>query len=201
MHSGTTRGYDRGMADLPTHEELLAVVGPHRAKWGSSPPPGVVPEVPDEGQESVWDFPRPPRVDPVTERVIVTHAGTVLVDTTRARRIVETEGAPVIYVPPEDVVEGVLRDNDHVTICEWKGAAVHFDLVLPGAPPVRDAAFAYPDPLRDLGQGYERVAGWIGFYPGRVDRVTLGGEVVRPQGGGFYAGWVTDRIVGPIKGG
>lgn len=189
------------MARLPTHEQILPLVKPHRDKWGPPPPPGVTPIPPGPGQESVWDYPRPPRVDDVIERVVVEHGGVVVVDTTNARRIVETAGAPVIYVPPDEVHPGVLVENDHVTVCEWKGAAVHYHLAVPGVPMVRDAAFAYPEPLTDLGEGYERVAGYIGFYPGRVDRVTLGGEVVRNQPGGLYAGWVTDRIVGPIKGG
>ncbi|MEM6929503.1 MAG: DUF427 domain-containing protein [Myxococcota bacterium] len=188
------------MANLPPHDLILAHVRSSRSKWGPPPPRGVTPVPPGPGQESVWDFPRPPRVDPVPERVVVTHAGVVLVDTDRARRIVETAGAPVVYVPPDAVKDAVLRENDNVTVCEWKGAAVHFDLVLPGAPVVRDAAFTYPDPLTDLGRGYETVAGWVGFYPQRVDSITMDGEVVRPQGG-FYAGWVTDKIVGPIKGG
>lgn len=188
------------MANLPTHAQILPHVRPHRAKWGPPPPADVTPIPPGPGQESVWDYPRPPRVDDVHQRVVVVHGGVVLVDTTRARRIVETAGAPVIYVPPGEVHEGALRENDHVTLCEWKGAAVHYDLVLPGIPGVRDVAFAYPDPLTDLGQGYETVAGYVGFYPGRVDEITLDGEIVRPQPGGLYAGWVTDRIVGPIKG-
>ena len=188
------------MADLPPHEVILAHVARHRDKWGPPPPPDVVPERTGPGQESVWDFPRPPRVDEVPQRVTVTHAGVVIVDVTSARRIVETAGAPVIYVPPDAVRAGLLQQNDNVTLCEWKGAAVHYDLTLPDTPVVRDAAFAYPDPLRDLGQGYETVAGWIGFYPQRVDEITLGGQRVRPQGG-FYAGWVTDALVGPIKGG
>jgi len=189
------------MADLPSHDRILAAVKRHRESWGDPPPPGVTPVVPGPGQESVWDYPRPPRVDPVPQRVVVEHAGVTLVDTDRARRIVETAGAPVIYVPPDAVRSGVLRENDRVTVCEWKGAAVHYDLVLPGEPVVTNAAFAYPDPLTDLGRGYETVAGWIGFYPARVDRITLGGKAVTPQPGGVYAGWVTDDIVGPIKGG
>lgn len=189
------------MARLPTHAQILPLVKASRDKWGPPPPPGVSPIPPGPDQESVWDYPRPPRVDPVPERVVVEHSGSVLVDTTEARRIVETAGGPVVYVPPSAVLPGALRENDHVTLCEWKGAAVHFDLVLPGAAMVPDVAFTYPDPLTDLGQGYETVAGWIGFYPARVDRITLGGAVVRPQPGGLYAGWITDAIAGPIKGG
>jgi uncharacterized protein (DUF427 family) len=113
--------------------------------------------------------------------------------------MVETAGAPVYLFPPDDVRMDLLQANDHVTACEWKGAAVHFDLVMPDLQ-VRDAAFAYPDPLDDLGQGYGRIAGWIAFYPARVEACFVGDEQVRPQPGGYYAGWVTDAIKGPIKG-
>ena len=40
----------------------------------------------------------------------------------------------------------------------------------------------------------------VAVYPGAVDACTVDGEVVRPQPGDFYGGWVTDRVVGPFKG-
>ena len=188
------------MADLPSHRELLPRLIPHRAHWGPSPPPGVTPEVPGPGQESVWDYPRPPEVRPVQDRIRVVHRGEVIADSTSALRIVETAGAPVYYVPPADIDMERLEPAEGVSICEWKGAAVYYNLLV-GNERIPRAAFAYPDPLTDLGQGYDRIAGWIGFYVGRVDEVWVGDERARPQPGGVYAGWVTDAIVGPIKGG
>ncbi len=84
-------------------------------------------------------------------------------------------------------------------MCEWKGVAVHFDIAMPGGT-VRDGAFTYPDPFDDLGQGYDRIAGWIAFYASRLDGCFIGTERVTPQPGGFYAGWVTQDLTGPIKG-
>ena len=183
---------------LPKKDWLLARVGPSRAAWGRSQRPARI-EPAGPGEESVWDYPRPPELRPAPGRARVVHGGCEIALSDCALRMVETAGAPVYLLPPEDVRMDLLVPNDHVTVCEWKGAAVHFDLVMPGAR-VADAAFAYPDPLDDLGCGYERIAGWIAFYPARVEACFVGDEQVRSQPGGYYAGWVTDAIKGPIKG-
>ncbi len=187
------------MARLPSHEDILAQARPHRSKWGP-PPPGLTLESPGPGQESVWDFPRPPRVRPAPALARVEWAGREVARSDRALEIVETAGAPVIYFPPEDVDQTLLRETDLVTLCEWKGAAVHYDLIAADGARSPEAAFAYPDPLTDLPEGYERVAGWLSFYPARVDACWLGEEQAQPQPGGLYAGWVTSRLAGPIKG-
>ncbi|WP_428482927.1 DUF427 domain-containing protein [Pyruvatibacter mobilis] len=183
---------------LPDKDWLLAQVGPSRAAWDRSQRPARI-EPAGPGDESVWDYPRPPELRPAPDRARVVHGGCEVAASDRALRMVETAGAPVYLFPPDDVRMDLLQANDHVTACEWKGAAVHFDLVMPDLR-VRDAAFAYPDPLDDLGQGYGRIAGWIASYPSRVDACFVGDEQVRPQPGGYYAGWVTDAIKGPIKG-
>lgn len=160
---------------------------------GSAPRP--VRAIAGPGEESVWDYPRPPRLEPSGRHVRVEHGGTVIADTRRAIRVLETAGAPVWYLPPEDVRTDLLEPAAGETVCEWKGTASYFHLRV-GDELARRAAFTYrrPDP------GYEAIAGYIGFYASRVDRATVDGEAVRPQPGGFYAGWVTDEIVGPIKG-
>jgi uncharacterized protein (DUF427 family) len=129
----------------------------------------------------------------------VVFAGETIADTTRGQRVVETAGAPVYHFPPQDVATRYLVPNDHVTVCEWKGAATYFDLVV-GERRSDDAAYTYPDPLDDLGMGYSAIAGWIVFYAARVDAVFVGDEQASPQPGGYYAGWVTSRLAGPIKG-
>ena len=151
------------------------------------------------GRESVWDFPRPPRLETVDKRVRVDFAGRTIADSTRACRIVETAGAPCYYLPPHDVETDALRATDATSICEWKGAATYWDLVS-GDRVSERAAWTYPEPLTDLGQDYERIAGWYAFYPARADGCWLDDEQVRPQPGGFYGGWVTDALTGPIKG-
>lgn len=184
---------------LPDFRRMAAEIAQHRAKWAHAPRPAETEPV-GPGEESVWDFPRPPRVEEVAERLRVEFAGETVADTEHGLRVVETAGAPVYYFPPDAVVRGALQPvPDHWTFCEWKGAAVYFDLVVGKRRSVQ-AAFAYPTPLDDLGQGYARIAGWVGFNAARVDAAYIGDEQVTPQPGGYYAGWVTRRLKGPIKG-
>lgn len=148
-----------------------------------------------DGQESVWDYPRPPRVEPDTRHVVVRFNGEVIADTRRAVRVLETSHPPVFYVPPEDVRVELLVANGDQTWCEFKGDAHYYDLVV-GDRVARAAAWCYPEPR----SGYEGIQHAIAFYPGRVDACTVDGEVVRPQAGDFYGGWITAEIVGPFKG-
>ena len=158
-------------------------------------PPGVVRIEPGPAEESVWDYPRPPRVEPVAARVRVVVADRTIADTTRAVRVLETAGAPVYYVPAEDVRFDDLRRNGRTTTCEWKGRATYFDFD-DGAGRVGSVGWSYPEPR----PGYEMLRHRVAFYAGRVDEAWVGDETARPQPGGFYGGWVTDAIVGPIKG-
>ncbi|MEM8770279.1 MAG: DUF427 domain-containing protein [Pseudomonadota bacterium] len=171
---------------------------PHRDKWGPLPA-DVTPEPAGPDEESVWDYPRPPAVRDAPAPARVVFDGREIAASRRALRIVETAGAPVYYFPPENVDVSVLRETNDISVCEWKGAAAYFDLVS-GKKVSKHAAFAYPDPLDDLGEGYARIAGWYGFYPARVDACYVGDEKVHPQSGNVYAGWVTSKIKGPIKG-
>lgn len=150
---------------------------------------------PAPGQESVWDYPRPPRLESSTKHVLVTFNGRVVADSSRALRVLETSGPPVYYVPPDDVAMEVLSPSGHETFCEWKGLAQHYTLRLDGRES-RDAAWSYRSPT----PGYERIAGYLAFYPGRVDTCTLDGERVQPQPGSYYGGWITSDVVGPFKG-
>lgn len=187
------------MPKIPDKKWLLERVGGARDAWRNSVRPARIEPV-AAGEESVWDYPRPPQVRGALGPVRVEHAGQVIAKSDRALRVVETAGAPVYFVPRDDVADGVLRETDYVTVCEWKGAAVHYDLVLPGVR-VEHAAFAYPEPLDDLDANMARIAGWVAFYPARVDACFVGSEKVVPQPGGYYAGWVMRAIKGPIKGG
>jgi uncharacterized protein (DUF427 family) len=155
-----------------------------------------VPDVPGPAQESVWDYPRPPRLDPTTEEVVVEFAGTTIARSTRAIRVLETSHPPGIYLPPDDVRLELLTAEPGSTFCEWKGEAVYYSIEAGGRWSSR-AVWAYPRPT----SGYEAIAGYLSFYPGRVDRCLLGGEEVAAQPGGFYGGWITSRVTGPFKGG
>lgn len=148
--------------------------------------------------ESVWDYPRPPRVEESGEVVEVVLGGVVVASTGLSWRVLETSHPPTYYLPRSAFVEGALRPATGQTWCEWKGAASYFDLV--GGPDgdrvAERAAWTYADPTA----GFEVIAGAIAVMPGLVDRCTVDGEVVEPQPGGFYGGWITSRVTGPFKG-
>jgi uncharacterized protein (DUF427 family) len=151
---------------------------------------------PGPGQESVWDYPRPPRIEPVPERVRAVVDGITIADSTRALRVLETAGAPVYYVPPEDVRMDLLRPTGHRSVCEWKGGAVYWGLAL-NEHEVPNIAWSYPDPS----PGYEALRDHLAFYAWALDEAWVGEERATPQPGRFYGGWITLRVVGPFKGG
>ena len=150
---------------------------------------------PGPGQESVWDYPRPPRVEPVMKSIRIVFAGIDIAATAAALRVVETAGAPVYYLPPQDVRTDLLRFSDQaVSLCEWKGEARYWHLFV-GTHKVQNAAWSYPTPE----PAYAAIREHFAFYAGRVDACYFGDEQVTPQPGGFYGGWLTRNIVGPIK--
>jgi uncharacterized protein (DUF427 family) len=151
---------------------------------------------PSPGQESVWDYPRPPRVERTPRHIQVIFNGLTLADTRRAVRVLETSQAPVYYLPPEDVLLSRLDPAEEVTLCEWKGLAHYYDLVV-GDRTAKHAAWTYPEPAA----GYELIRGYLAFYPQRMDRCLVDGEAAQPMPGGFYGGWITRDVVGPFKGG
>ncbi len=158
-----------------------------------------VPETPGPGQESVWDYPRPPALDPSTETVEIVLGGRTVATTNRSLRVLETSHPPTYYVPVLDFLDGALRPTVGASFCEWKGVASYFDVVGGDAGDVfaPRAAWTYPEPTPDFAD----LLGMIAVMPGPVDRCVVDGEVVEPQPGDFYGGWVTSRVVGPFKGG
>ncbi|MFD1720549.1 DUF427 domain-containing protein [Amnibacterium endophyticum] len=149
---------------------------------------------PGDGQESVWDYPRPPAVEPTGDRVVVVLGGRTIVDTTEAVRVLETSHPPVYYVPAE-----AIRADVHIaqgmSLCEFKGMARYLTIAAGDRIAVR-SAWTYPEPW----PGYEDLAGMVAVYPSRMDRCEVAGEVVAPQEGDFYGGWITSKVVGPFKG-
>jgi uncharacterized protein (DUF427 family) len=150
---------------------------------------------PGAGQESVWDYPRPPRLEDSTKHIQITFNGVVIADTTRSKRILETSHPPVYYIPPEDIKMEYLSSTNRNTFCEWKGVASYYTISVNGktAP---NAAWYYPNPVMD----YAGLKNYVAFYPSRMDKCTVNGEEVTPQAGDFYGGWITKDIVGPFKG-
>lgn len=147
------------------------------------------------GQESVWDYPRPPRAEPAGARIAIEHRGRTLVDTMRAVRVLETSHPPTYYVPPGDILPGLLRPARGGSTCEWKGRAAYWDVVL-GDAAIPAVAWSYPSPTPAFAILKDHVA----FYAAPFDRCTVDGERATPQPGGFYGGWVTSRVAGPFKG-
>ncbi len=151
---------------------------------------------PGPGQESVWDYPRPPALEPVTERIRVVLNDVTLADTLGAQRVLETSHPPVYYIPPADIQMQYLQKTAKVSFCEWKGMA-HYYTVQVGDLTVVDAAWGYSEPT----PRFANIANYVAFYPSKMSACTVGEEQVTAQAGDFYGGWVTSKIVGPFKGG
>ncbi len=150
---------------------------------------------PGPGQESVWDYPRPPALVRSADRIRVVHAGHVVADTTDAWRVLETSQPPAYYLPPHDIDLSVLVPSERTSRCEWKGRATYWALRLDGEL-VDDAAWSYASPSAP----FTPIAGHLAFYAQRVDECWVGDERVVPNPGSFYGGWITSKVVGPFKG-
>lgn len=156
----------------------------------------IVPEKPGPGQESVWAYPRPPRVEPCNRHLQVVFNGVIVADTQRAYRVLETSHPPTYCFPPEDVLFDYLTLSKHSSFCEWKGQAQYYHVRV-GDKQADQAAWFYPEPT----EPFTSLRNYLSFYPQPMDECRVDGEVVQPQPGGFYGGWITSDIVGPFKGG
>lgn len=152
------------------------------------------------GQESVWDYPRPPRLEPVRRRVRVVLGGETIADTTKGYRVLETSHPPNYYFPPDDIVDGALEPATGISLCEWKGRARYY--TVRGGPAGHErveqqAAWGYSEPS----PAFAPIRDHVAFYAQRMDACFVDDEQVVPQPGGFYGGWITSDVVGPFKGG
>ncbi len=156
-----------------------------------------VPVVALPGQESVWSYPRPPRLEAVAKRLRVEFGGVVIADSVAGFRVLETSHPPVYYLPPQDVRMDLLeRSPASRSNCEWKGQAGYFDLRV-GTAFSEQVAWSYQQP----DDSFARIAGYLAFYAGRVDACYVDEQLVVPQPGNFYGGWITPDLAGPFKGG
>lgn len=151
---------------------------------------------PGPGQESVWDYPRPPALERTSKLLRVEFAGTTLAETTGGFRVLETSQPPAYYIPPDDIAMELLVASPHRTFCEWKGQAHYYSVVVDGRE-AADAAWAYSSPT----PRFAPIKDFLAFYPRRVDACYVDGERVQANEGSFYGGWITADIVGPFKGG
>ena len=148
------------------------------------------------GQESVWSFPRPAIAERTGAHVVIEHRGRRIVDSRRTVRTLETSHPPSYYVPREDIAPGVLRRAEGSSFCEWKGAAVYWDVVIDRAV-LSGVGWSYPSPTPSFALLKDHVA----FYARPFEGCFVDGSRVTPQPGAFYGGWITDGIKGPFKGG
>lgn len=150
---------------------------------------------PEVGQESVWDYPRPPRIELSPKRVQVVFNDVIIADTQRSQRVLETSHPPVYYIPSEDVNCRYLQRSTHQTYCEWKGIANYCNITVEEEQTL-NAAWYYENPT----PYFAALKNHLAFYPSRVDACYINGEKAQAQPGDFYGGWITRDIVGPFKG-
>lgn len=153
-------------------------------------------EEPAPGQESVWDYPRPPKIAHTDKQIRVVLNGETIADTRNAKRVLETSHPPVYYIPPEDIRMEYLHREPGSSYCEWKGQA-HYYRVAVGEQSRSKAAWSYSSP----NSRFKSIKDHVAFYPHKMDACYVEQERVRPQEGSFYGGWITDNIAGPFKGG
>lgn len=152
---------------------------------------------PGPGQESVWDYPRPPAIEPARRRIRAVFGGEVIADSTDGHRVLETSHPPAYYIPLTDVHREFLHQVDgQRSFCEWKGVAVYWSIGVEGRRS-QSAGWSYPDPS----PAFAALRDHISFYAGRLDEAWVDDELVTPQTGDFYGGWITADVVGPFKGG
>lgn len=147
------------------------------------------------GQESVWDYPRPPVAEPTSRQIRIVHLGVVLAETKAAWRTLETSHPPTYYISQADIAMAHLAANPARSLCEWKGQAVYWDVIV-GDERLTGVGWSYPSPTPSFAPLREHIA----FYAGPFERVEVDGEQVTPQPGGFYGGWITRAEAGPFKG-
>ena len=157
--------------------------------------PRPIPIKPQPGQESVWDYPRPPRLEQSNKRIQIIFNGVTIADTNRAYRVLETSHPPVYYLPPEDIEMQYLVKGNGRSLCEWKGQAGYYSLSVNGKDAI-NVGWYYANPTA----AFAAIKNHVAFYPAPMDICLVDGETVTPQPGRFYGGWITKDIVGPFKG-
>ncbi len=151
---------------------------------------------PGPGQESVWDYPRPPRLEDSDKHIQIKFNGVMIADTHQSKRVLETSHPPVYYIPLEDMLVEHLLPTSRSTFCEWKGSAAYYTISV-GDHVAENAAWFYPEPT----EAFADIQNYVAVYPSRMEACYVNGETVKSQAGDFYGGWITEDIVGPFKGG
>ena len=151
---------------------------------------------PKPGQESVWDYPRPPRLEQSPKQIKIVFNDVAIAQSNRTFRVLETSHPPSFYIPPEDIkMEYLIPVASSRSFCEWKGVAGYYNLRV-GDREVINAAWYYPEPTSQ----FAAIKNYLAFYPSKMDACYVDSELVKAQAGDFYGGWITEDIVGPFKG-
>jgi uncharacterized protein (DUF427 family) len=150
---------------------------------------------PAPGQESVWDYPRPPRLEDTDKHIQIIFNNVIIVDTHSAKRLLETSHPPSYYIPPQDIKMEYLHKTPQSSFCEWKGVAGYYTIRV-GEREAPNAAWFYPQPTPE----FASLQDYVAFYVHFMDDCYVNGEKAQPQPGNFYGGWITSDIVGPFKG-
>lgn len=147
-------------------------------------------------KESVWDYPRPPRLEPTNKQIKIEFNRVAIADSSRSYRVLETSHPPVYYIPPDDIEMQYLHPSAGKSFCEWKGIANYYTVAVGDRQAVK-AAWYYLEPT----PAFTAIKNYVAFYPSKMDACYVDGELVKAQPGDFYGGWITENIVGPFKGG
>lgn len=150
---------------------------------------------PGDGQESVWDYPRPPKLELCNKTVRVVTLGVTVAETRSALKVLETSHPPTYYLPPADVRLDLLVPASGGSFCEWKGLAAYWSIAVDDRV-VERCVWSYPEPT----QRFADLKDHLAFYAPLMDACYVGDEQAEPQPGGFYGGWITSELVGPFKG-
>jgi len=145
--------------------------------------------------ESVWNYPRPPKLERTSKLLRVEFAGMVIAETRNAFRLIETSHPPTYYIPEQEVKTDYLALTSHSTFCEFKGRAIYWTIKV-GERKSENAAWSYPSPTN----AYQALKNHFAFYVSRVDACFVEGERASAQEGDFYGGWITSDLIGPFKG-
>ena len=185
------------MSSFPQRKELEPQICKARNAVRRRPPLDAVEPV-EAGEETVWRYPRPPRVESIDRVFEIMLGDRIVACSERALRVIETSSPEVIYVPNSDLRAATLVDTGEWALCEWKGVGTFFDLQVDDLV-VSKAGWHYPKPFDDLAQGYERLVGHVALFPAKFV-CCLDGIRATPQDGGYYGGWITPALRGPFKG-
>ena len=97
-------------------------------------------------------------------RVLISVAGRVIVDTREALTLREASYPAVQYIPRKDVDMTLLERTNHATYCPYKGDCAYFSIPS-GGERSTNAVWTYEEPYAAV----RRIKDHLAFYPDRVD--------------------------------